>query len=166
MKWIVAIVLMAELAACTWLAGAMALGHIPIPEKLQLPIYSVLFGGVGGCVYCLRAVYLNASVHQRWDNHWLIWYFVRPVISCVLGGISYLFVNSGLLLLGASRDPESSQLGIWALAFLAGLNVDKFLSKIEGIGHSVWGVDPSRQGRQPEVPSNNDSHAKKEGGSQ
>jgi hypothetical protein len=163
MKWIVAIVLIAELAACTWLAGMMALGQISIPQNLALPAYSVLFGGIGGCVYCLRGVYLNASVYKRWDNGWLIWYFIRPIISCVLGGVSYLFVNSGLLLLGASRDPQASQLGIWALAFLAGLNVDKFLSKVEGIGHSVWGVDPSRQSRQPEV-AQSDPLAEKKGG--
>jgi hypothetical protein len=65
----------------------------------------------------------------------------------VVGGISFLFVNSGLLLLGAAKNPDASQLGMWAVAFLAGLNVDKFVEKFEGIGKSIWGVEPSRQSR-------------------
>lgn len=147
MKWIVAIVLMTELCACTWLAGQMVLGQTTIPERLHPALYCILFGGVGGCVYCLRGVYLNSAVRNQWANSWLIWYFIRPVVSCVVGGISYLFVNSGLLLLGAAKNPDASQLGVWALAFLAGLNVDKFVEKFEGIGKSIWGVEPSRQSR-------------------
>lgn len=150
MKWLVAILLMVELFACAWFAGQMVLGQTAVPERLHPALYCILFGGVGGCVYCLRGVYLNAAVHNRWTNTWLIWYFIRPVVSCVVGGISYLFVSSGLLLLGAAKNPDASQLGVWALAFLAGLNVDKFIEKFEGIGKSVWGVNPSRQSR-PDV---------------
>jgi hypothetical protein len=56
-------------------------------------------------------------------------------------------VKSGLLLLGATKKPDASELGIWAVAFLAGLNVDKFISKIESVGHTVWGIEPSRQSK-------------------
>lgn len=35
MKWIVAVVLMAELFACAWLAGLMVLCQTTIPERLQ-----------------------------------------------------------------------------------------------------------------------------------
>lgn len=146
--WITAIVLIAELVGAAFLAGWLVLGGAPsLPASLRTASYCLIFGGIGGCVYCLRGVYLNAAVHKRWDTGWLIWYFVRPVVSTVLGGVSYLFVKSGLLLLGASQEPDSSELGIWALAFLAGLNVDKFLAKIEGIGFSVWGVELSRQSK-------------------
>jgi hypothetical protein len=125
----------------------MVLGQTTIPERLQAATYCVLFGGVGGCVYCLRGIYLNSAVRNQWSNSWVIWYFIRPVVSCVIGGISYLFVNSGLLLLGAAKSPDASQLGMWALAFLAGVNVDKFVEKFEGIGKSIWGIEPSRQSR-------------------
>ena len=147
MKWIVAIVLMAELFASAWLAEHMFLYQTTISERLQPALYCILFGGVGGCVYCLRGVYLNSAVRDQWSNKWLIWYFIRPVVSSAVGGISFLFVNSGLLLLGAAKNPDASQLGMWAVAFLAGLNVDRFIEKFEGIGKSIWGVEPSRQSR-------------------
>jgi hypothetical protein len=150
--WFTAILLIVELVGAAVVAGWLVLGGAPwLPDSLKTATYCLIFGGIGGCVYCLRGVYLNAAVHKRWDKSWLIWYFVRPVVSTALGGISYLFVKSGLLLLGASQDPSSSELGIWALAFLAGLNVDKFLAKIEGIGFSVWGVELSRQSKGEEA---------------
>lgn len=59
-----------------------------------------------------------------------------------------MFVKSGLLLFGATQQQDASQLGIWAVAFLAGLNVDKFIAKVESVGQTVWGLEPSRQSRQ------------------
>ncbi|CAB3805211.1 hypothetical protein LMG28688_06145 [Paraburkholderia caffeinitolerans] len=112
----------------------------------------ILFGGIGGLTYCLRGVYLNASVHKRWVPGWLPWYVLRPVVSLVLGGISYLFVKSGLLLLGSEQTSAGTPLGIWSLSFIAGLNVDRFVSKIEEVGSTVWGVEPSRT-------SKNSSHS-------
>jgi hypothetical protein len=126
----------------------IAFGFTPwLTGDLQIAFACVLFGGLGGCIYCLRGVYLNACVRKCWDADWLPWYFIRPVVSLVLGGISYLFIKSGLLLLGASQESDASPLGIWAMAFLAGLNVDKFLVKIESVGQTVLGIEPSRQSK-------------------
>ncbi len=74
--------------------------------------------------------------------------FHPSICRLILGGVSYLFVKSGLLLFGATQQPDASQLGIWAVAFLAGLNVDKFVAKVESVGQTVWGLEPSRQSRQ------------------
>ncbi|MGC2971859.1 hypothetical protein [Paraburkholderia aspalathi] len=142
-----------ELSLVTIGLVGIALGKTPwLPDNLQSVAVCILFGGLGGCTYCLRGVYLNACVHRRWDIAWLPWYFIRPVVSLILGGVSYLFIQSGLLLLGASHDAGSgqNQLGIWAMTFLAGLNVDKFLTKIEAVGQSVWGIELSRQSKQQE----------------
>jgi hypothetical protein len=92
-------------------------------------------------------------VRKQWDVAWLPWYLIRPIVSLVLGGVSYLFVKSGLLLLGAMQDQTGSQLGIWAISFIAGLNVDRFLAKIEDIGLTVWGIEPSRQSKPEAKPT-------------
>lgn len=146
--WIVSIALLLEVAAIAAGLAGIALGYAPwLPESLQTVAACILFGGLGGCTYCLRGVYLNACVHGTWSTKWLPWYFIRPIVSLILGGSSFLFVKSGLLLLGAAEQPNASQLGIWAVAFLAGLNVDKFLTKIESIGQTVWGIEPTRQSK-------------------
>lgn len=146
--WITTLFLIVELGVIVASLGSIALGYCPwLTEDLMNPVVCALFGGVGGCVYCLRGVYLNACARKTWDVAWLPWYAIRPVVSIVLGGVSYLFVKSGLLLLGADQDAGTSQLGVWAIAFIAGLNVDKFVAKIESVGQSVWGIEPSRQSK-------------------
>lgn len=146
--WLVSIALLLEALAIAAGLAFIALNQAPaIPPDLQAVAGSILFGGLGGCTYCLRGVYLNACVYKTWDTTWLPWYFIRPAVSLILGGVSYLFVKSGLLLFGASQTHDASQLGLWAVAFLAGLNVDKFVAKIESVGHTVWGLEPSRQSK-------------------
>ena len=54
-------------------------------------------------------------------------------MSAICGVISLLFVKSGLLLFEASLTGSQSHYGIYALAFIAGLNVDNFIKKIESI---------------------------------
>ncbi len=104
----------------------------------------VLIGGLGGVVYCLRAVYLNRSVRNQWDPNWTIWYVLRPIVSSLVGGVAYVFLNAGLLILGAEQASGSSSFGFIALSFVAGLNVDRFLVRLEEIARSTWGIRPSR----------------------
>lgn len=146
--WFVSAVLGAELAAVVWALGSLALGEAAwLAGELRVAVLCVLFGGLGGITYCLRGVYLNACVRKHWDVGWLPWYLLRTVVSLILGRVSYLFVKTGLLLLGAAQAVNGPPLGIWALAFIAGLNVDRFLAKIEEIGSTAWGVEPSRQSK-------------------
>jgi len=35
-------------------------------------------------------------------------------------------------------------MGFFALAFIAGFNVDKFVAKIEEVAKAVWGIDRTR----------------------
>lgn len=43
------------------------------------------------------------------------------------------FLKAGLLVLKAKRKSEATNLGFFALAFTAGMNVAKFISKIEDL---------------------------------
>lgn len=136
----------------TVLAGALYKLHIgQVSEEVisfSLVLTCIIFGGLGGSVYCLRGVYLNASVKGVWSAQWEPWYYIRPVVSLICGGISYLFLKAGLILLEASSTPGSSDLGFIALAFIAGLNVDKFINKIEEIAQASWGIEKSRASRE------------------
>ena len=111
--------------------------------------YSLLYlcglsGGLGGIVYCLRGIYLNACVKKRWNIDWYPWYYIRPVVSILCGAVSYLFLKAGLLILEASQHSGASYLGFLALSFIAGLNVDKFIEKIEEVAQAAWGIKRSR----------------------
>lgn len=120
-------------------------GQMPIWwMTLGLILKCTLIGGIGGVVYCLRAVYLNASVRKSWDDRWQVWYYIRPLVSHFCGAISFLFLKAGLLVLEARQSTEASDLGFLALAFIAGLNVDKFITKVEDIAQATWGIEKSR----------------------
>lgn len=135
----------------SWVLGAGVLfiahknGYFPEwVDDFSLIFYCVLMGILGGCLYCLRGIYLNACVKGTWDDKWLPWYFIRPITSGISGGVSWLFLSAGLLVLDAEQSTGSSDIGFLALAFIAGLNVDKFISKIEQVAQATWGIEQSR----------------------
>lgn len=121
-------------------------------DSLKTPLLCIATSCVGGCAYCLRAIYLNKCVHRRWDPAWYIWYFLRPIISMVSGGVSYLFLSAGLLILESESNANSTEIGFLALAFVAGYNVDKFFSKIEDVAKTIWGIEKSG-GSKPTISS-------------
>lgn len=137
--------LLALLSGLTYFLGLNLLGQLPsVFEPIKVGLICAAIGGIGGCVYCLRGVYLNACVRKQWDDDWRPWYYIRPLVSIVCGGVSYLFLRAGLLILESGTRPDSSELGFYALSFIAGLNVDKFISKVEDVAQAVWGIEKSR----------------------
>lgn len=117
---------------------------LPALNAYSLPLMCVITGGLGGVLYCLRSVYLNVSVYKRWGEEWYVWYFLRPITSAGCGAVSYIFMRAGLLVLEADTEYDASQYGFYALAFIAGLNVDKFIKKIEDVGKVVFGIEKTR----------------------
>lgn len=158
LTWIV-LYLLAWLAGCIVAAASIVtVGLSGAWEPLQLPAVCALIGAVGGCVYCIRGVYLHRCVFRDWSADWYVWYFVRPIESLICGGVSFLFLKAGLLVLESKQDVGASHFGFYALAFVAGLNVDKFIAKIEDVAKSAWGIEKSRADRD----FNKDVEAKKE----
>lgn len=133
------------LAADIYLLAAIKAGVMPQwLTSLGIIVQCALIGGVAGSVYCLRGVYLNACVRKSWDDEWQPWYYIRPIVSHLCGAVSFIFLKAGLILLEAQPKSEATDLGFLALSFIAGLNVDKFLSKIEDIAQATWGIEKSR----------------------
>ena len=111
-----------------------------LPYTIELNC--IFFGLLGGSLYCLRGVYQSKCVRNDWDNRWIAWYLIRPIASSILGGMSVLFVALGLLAFTDAPEPTKA---VYIIAFFAGLNVDRFLKKLEGQISSSLGVEPSRQ---------------------
>ena len=115
-----------------------------ILEEYKLLIECITIAGFGGVLYCLRGVYLNYCVKKQWTNEWIVSYFIRPIVSLICGGVAYLFLKAGLLILDAKKEIDSANLGFLAFAFIAGMNVDKFIWKIEDLAKATWGIEKSR----------------------
>jgi H+/Cl- antiporter ClcA len=128
----------------------LGLEQFGLPESLaesELAIRCALIATLGGVLYCLRSVYLNRCVHDRWAESWEIWYYLRPLTSFICGIVAYIFLKAGLVVLDASQDTAAGNFGYYAFAFFAGLNVDKFVAKIEEIGKSLFGIEKTRNGK-------------------
>jgi hypothetical protein len=130
------------LAALLWYLEVAELPYWVEPVRVVL--VSVALGGIGSVAYCLRAVYLNISVHKRWSLDWLPWYLIRPVVGCIFGGISYVILKAGLLLLDAEESTRDLNYGFLTLAFIAGFNVDRFVKRMEEAAKATFGIEPSR----------------------
>ena len=131
----------AFISCLAWLALGSPPEHL---TPVLLGLKCALTGGLGGCFYCLRAIYLNYSVRKQWSADWYPWYIIRPVVSAGSGVVAYLFLKAGLLILESGTRQDASDLGFYALSFIAGLNVDNFIRKIESVAQSIWGIDKSR----------------------
>jgi hypothetical protein len=70
-------------------------------------------------------------------------------VSAGSGAVAYLFLKAGLLILESGTRTDASDLGFYAISFIAGLNVDKFIRKIEEVAQSVWGIEKSRTSMPP-----------------
>ena len=103
-----------------------------------------LFGLAGGSVYCLRGLYFHYCIEKDWDNIWVVWHVIRPLVSTVCGAVSLVFVKAGLLLFGGASIEMQNHYGVYALAFIAGLNVDNFVKKIELIFKEAIGIKQTR----------------------
>jgi len=137
--------LLALLVFATYSIGSMALDWLPQPyAPLKVPLMCGAIAYVGGALYCFRSIYLNKCVYKRWDPDWQVWYFIRPLTSTIAGAVSYLFLKAGLLVLESSSNAGASEIGFFALAFIAGFNVDKFVAKIEEVAKAVWGIEKTR----------------------
>lgn len=122
----------------------LAGGLPPWAATMHLFFLCALTGGVGGCIYCLRGMYIHRCVERNWNSDWYAWYFIRPIVSVLCGGVSFLFLKAGLLVLESHQQEGATEIGFYALAFIAGLNVDKFVAKIEDVAQAVWGIERSR----------------------
>lgn len=120
-------------------------GVVPSWLSSHLGAYRcVVAGGFGGLLYLTRAIYLNRAVKKNWDSAWHVWYYLRPAASLMSGGVAYVFLSAGLLVLGAQTAEGGGSFGFIALSFVAGLNVDRFIDKIEDLAQAAWGIKKSR----------------------
>lgn len=126
-----------------WAQGP--LGNIPSwLAAYQLAINCILIATLAGTLYCTRAIYLNFSVSDSWQQRWEVWYYLRPISSAVAGLVAFIFLKASIIILEATQTEDAGYYGYLAFSFIAGYNVDRFLKKIEDLAKSTFGVEKSR----------------------
>jgi len=103
------LILAAPLAG--WITRIAQIGVVN--EAALLSIYPILntmmWGGLGGVVGALYSLWWHISEQQDFDRQYLTWYLVQPLLGLVLGGIVFLLMAGGFLLLQVNlQDPNAA----------------------------------------------------------
>lgn len=147
MKKVIAYLLVTLILLATGVMGLKTFGLPNEISEIELALKCAMVSALGGILYCLRAVYLNKCVRNQWSAEWEVWYYIRPITSTICGLVAFLFLKAGLVVLDATQNENSGDFGYLAFSFFAGLNVDKFMEKVEDIGKSLFVIEKSRSSK-------------------
>lgn len=90
------------------------------PALLNInPILNTMFwGGIGGVVGALYALWWHISEQQNFDRNYMMWYLVQPLMGLVLGGITFLILTGGFLILQVDISDDKASTGARLLPYL------------------------------------------------
>ncbi|TDW92409.1 hypothetical protein [Kribbella sp. VKM Ac-2566] len=108
--------------------ASQSVAHLAITLNMSLLIVGAAAGAVGSVIQQSMAFARNAA-----PDHPAAWYVMRPLWSALLGSVSVIAVNTGLLSIG---DDSTSSAAIAVLVLtgcLAGLFTDQVLRRLRGM---------------------------------
>ncbi len=108
----------------TWalvLGLASALLSPRMPGNGGIAVNAMIWGGLGGVVGALHALWRHISRDQDFDKQFSLWYVTSPIMGVILGSFIYLVVLAGFLTLNSGDNTGlNSGLLVYVLAWLAG----------------------------------------------
>ncbi len=101
-----------------WIAVA---GNVTGPSQMNIyPLVStMMWGGLGGIVGALYTLWWHISEEQDFDRQYVTWYIVQPLLGLVLGGIVFLLLAGGFLILQVNLTDPNASTGARLLPYLA-----------------------------------------------
>lgn len=104
---------------------------------VTLLISTLAWGGIGGVTSALWSLHYHISVARDYDPVENLWYLTQPLLGMVLGGIVYLIMASGFLVVQADLSQPDAALGAKllpaAVAVVAGFRQTMVLDLIERV---------------------------------
>ncbi len=82
-------------------------------------VNTMMWGGIGGVVGALYTLWWHISQEQDFNRHYMMWYLVQPLMGVVLGGITFLVLAGGFLILNVSLSDAQASEGARLLPYLA-----------------------------------------------
>lgn len=122
--------------------------------QLDQLIYSMIWGGVGGVVGALFALWRHVSDQQDFDRQYTLWYITSPILGLPLGAFIFLVIQAGFFTLTAgSVDGQTitSALVIYVLAWVGGFKQNVIFDITKRI-LDVFRVQPEREREEAEKP--------------
>jgi len=83
------------------------------------PVWNtMMWGGIGGVIGALYHLWWHVSDQQDFDRQYLMWYLVQPIMGLVLGGIVYLILAGGFLVLQVNLADSNASTAARLLPYL------------------------------------------------
>ena len=105
---------------------------IKVPREKHLLLLVLLMGLIGGCSYALWWFAHRVATGELQERH-VVWYVLRPWISCFMTLIFYGLVRSGLFVTNLGNSKNINIYGMAGLAGAAGFLAAQVFEKLEGL---------------------------------
>ena len=79
---------------------------------------TMMWGGIGRVIGALYHLWWHVSAVQDFDRQYLMWYLVQPIMGLVLGGIVFLLMASGFLILQVNLTDANASTAAKLLPYL------------------------------------------------
>ncbi len=79
---------------------------------------TMIWGGIGGVVGALYTLWWHISETQNFDRNYMMWYMVQPLMGLVLGGVMFLILTGGFLILNVDISSDKASTGARLLPYL------------------------------------------------
>ena len=103
--------------------------------SLTPALMTMLWGGIGGAVAGLYALWYHIADRQDFNRTYSMWYYVQPLMGLVLGAIMFLILAGGFLIVQVNiTDPNNNtgaQLIPYLVAVLAGFKQEFVYDQLE-----------------------------------
>jgi hypothetical protein len=126
------------------------MGFIPMGDQLgQVSIAqfvsAILWGGLGGVVGTMYALWQHVAADQDFDSQYAIWYITNPILGVVMGAVIFWIIQAGFFSLTAGGESQvniRSASVIYILAWVAGYKQNVVYEIVRRI-LDVFRVEPS-----------------------
>lgn len=125
---------------------------------ITLLLSTLAWGGIGGVTGALWSLHYHVSVVRDFDKAENLWYIEQPILGMVLGGIVYLIMAAGFLVVQVDLSSPQAALGAKllpaAVAVVAGFRQNMVLDLIDRVvSLLVPGKDSARPSESPTPPT-------------
>jgi hypothetical protein len=125
------------------IAIAKTLGPVPTPV--------LWFGAVGGMLIALSGI-ADHTADGSWNDRWVVWHLLRPLVGVVVGVIAVLTFQAGILSIGANPNPtgksgtapRTQDVTFYVIAFIVAYREATFRDLIKRLADVVFTTGPAR----------------------
>ncbi len=92
------VILAFEEQLSNWVADRLGITNPSNSIVTALGFWSTfVWGGIGGVVGAMYILWTHVSQRQDFERQHVMWYIGQPVMGLILGGVTFLVINAGLL---------------------------------------------------------------------